>query len=80
MDISKYLPIGEQDAIQVTILSGGNSLTGWAWRESNTSTEAMVRVTGGTLGAPGTKWAVADAAISAMSVPEAPPEAERSQP
>lgn len=72
MDISKYLPVGEQAAIEVTILAGGNSLTGRAWREENTSTEASIRLTTGTQSL-GSKWVIADTAITAMTVPEGPP-------
>ena len=72
MDISQYLPVGEQDAIEVTILAGGNSLTGRAWREENTSTEASIRLTQGAMGL-GTKWVIADTAINAMTVPEGAP-------
>lgn len=76
MDISKYIPVGVENAVQVTVLAGGNSLTGLAWREENTSTEVTLRTMGGALGAG--DWAIADTAITALSLP--PPLPERSQP
>jgi len=72
MDISKYLPVGAQNAIECTILAGGNSLTGRAWLEENTSTEASIRLTQGTMPSNG-HYVIADTAITAILVPDTPP-------
>lgn len=75
MDISKYIPVGVENAVEVTILASGNSLKGLAWLESNTSTEVTIRTAGGALGAG--DWVIADSTITAMSVPQPPPARQR---
>lgn len=73
MDIAKYIPVGAENAVEITILAAGNALTGLAWLETNTSTEVSIRTSGGALGA--NLWVIADTAITALTPP--PPLAER---
>lgn len=75
MDISKYIPVGEENAVDVSILAGGTMLIGTAWREANTSTEVTIRTNQMSLGAD--LWVIADTAITALTPPPPP---ERSQP
>ena len=75
MDLQKYFPVGEDSAVEMTIITGsGNTLTGAAWLESNTSTEASIRATEGTLA--GHVWIVSDQHIVALILP---PETQQSR-
>ena len=74
MDISKYIPVGEDNEVEVRLLASGSMLIGSAWLESNTSTEVTIRTTNDTLGA--NLWVVSDTAITALTPPPPP---ERSQ-
>ena len=57
MDLQKYIPVGEADSVEVTILAGGDSLTGAAWLDDQTSTEVTIRTINPTL--PAGVWVVA---------------------
>lgn len=66
MDLKQYIPVGEENAMEVTItVAGGATFAGSAWLESNTSTEASIVIAPGLINA-GTKWVVAESAIVAL--------------
>jgi len=68
MDIKQYFPVGEDNAIEGTLIISNSTmlLNGSAWLDSASSTEVTLRVAQGSLGAG--VWQIDGSAILAVSI------------